>query len=108
MTEHEVALGAVVGDKDFAVLIGTEIGRIDVEVRVEFKHGDGESASFEQSAERSRGYAFSEPRHHAAGNEYEFCHDNVLRFSYASVLLRAQKKRNEAATKPREAPLLVS
>ena len=79
MTKHEIAFGAVVCDENFAMLIRAEVGRVDVEVRVELEHCDAESAGFQQSAEGRRGYAFAQTRHYAAGNEYEFCHGNILR-----------------------------
>jgi len=50
MAEIEIGFRAVFGDVHFAVLIRTHRAGIDVEVRIEFEHGDFEAARFEQHA----------------------------------------------------------
>ena len=72
VAEVEVGFSAVVGDKDFAVLEGAHGAGVDVEVGVEFLHGDAEATAFKQTANRRGGDAFSERRDYAAG------HKNVL------------------------------
>ena len=48
MTEVEIGFRAVIGHIDFAVLIGRHRAGVDVEVRVEFLHGDPVSSAFEE------------------------------------------------------------
>ena len=43
VAQVQVGLGAVVGDEDFAVLVGRHGARIDVDVRVELEHRDREA-----------------------------------------------------------------
>ena len=50
--EIEIRLRAVIGDKHFAVLIGTHRPRVDVDVGVKFLNCDLQPAILEQSAER--------------------------------------------------------
>ena len=47
----EVGLCAVVGDIDFAMLVGVHRPRIDVDVRVELHDGDAKTASLQDRAE---------------------------------------------------------
>ncbi len=52
VTEIEIGLGAVVGDEDFAVLIGRHRARIDVEIGIELAQPDLVAARLQQRAER--------------------------------------------------------
>ena len=52
MAEVEVGLGAVVGDKDLAVLVGRHRPRIDIEVWIELAQPDFVAARLQQRAER--------------------------------------------------------
>ena len=52
MAEVEVGLGAVVGDKDLAVLVGRHRARIDIEIWVELAQPDFVAARLQQRAER--------------------------------------------------------
>ena len=54
MAEIKIGLGAVVGDEDFAVLIGRHRARIDVEIRVELAQPDLVAARLQQCAKRRR------------------------------------------------------
>ena len=54
VAEVEVGLGAVVGDKDFAMLEGRHGAGIDVEVGVELHQVDAEAAALKQAADGSR------------------------------------------------------
>ena len=76
MPEHEIALAAVVGDKDLAVLIRAEVQRVDVEIRVELDHIDRIAARFEQHRHARRRYSLAKTGHNAAG------HENVFRHSF--------------------------
>ena len=51
MPEVEIGFGAVVGDKDFAVLERRHRAGIDVEVRVELDQRHVQPAGFEQRAD---------------------------------------------------------
>ncbi len=54
VAQVEVGFGAVVGDKDLAVLEGRHGSGIDVEVGVELHHVDAEAAAFKQAADGGR------------------------------------------------------
>jgi hypothetical protein len=58
MPEVEVCLGAVVGDKDFAVLKGTERARIIIDVWVQLLDRHLEAACLKQCTDRSCSYTF--------------------------------------------------
>ena len=55
VAEIEIGFGAVVGDKDLAVLEGRHGAGIDVEVGVKLHQVDAETAALEQAADGSRG-----------------------------------------------------
>ena len=48
MTEVKIGFRAVVGHIDFAVLIGRHRAGVDVEVRIEFLHGDPVASAFKE------------------------------------------------------------
>ena len=54
VAQVEVGLGAVVGDKDFAVLEGRHGSRIDVEIGVELHHVHAQAAALKQAADGGR------------------------------------------------------
>ncbi len=47
----KVGLTAVLGHKDFAVLVGGHCPGVDVEIRVQFDDGDGESPAFKDASD---------------------------------------------------------
>ena len=55
MAEIEIGLGAVVGDVDLAVLIGTHGPGIDVQIGIELPQAHAKSARLQQCAQRRRG-----------------------------------------------------
>ena len=69
MAKIEVGLGPVVGDIDFAVLIGRHRARINVEIGVKFPDSHGISASLQKRAEACRHQTFAKRGNHTAGNE---------------------------------------
>src|SRR5262249_51372136 len=69
MTEIEIGLCAVLGYKNFAVLIGTHRPGIDIEIRIELAQPDTVAARLQQRPERRRREPLAKRRHHAAGNE---------------------------------------
>ena len=71
VAQIQVGLRAVVGDKDFAVLIGVHGSGVNVDVRVELLDGYPQSAALEQPAQRGSGDTLAQGRHHAAGDEDE-------------------------------------
>ena len=52
VTEVEIGLSAVVGDEDFAMLIGRHRSRIDVEIGIELAQTDLVAARLQQRAKR--------------------------------------------------------
>ena len=69
MTKIEVGLRPVIGDIDFAVLIGRHRARINVEIGVKFPDSHGISASLQKRAEACRHQTFAKRGNHTAGNE---------------------------------------
>ena len=53
MSEIEIGFGAVVGDKNFAMLKRRHRPRIDVQIRIELHQVDFEAAALKQTADRS-------------------------------------------------------
>ncbi len=51
VAQVEIGFGAVVGDKDFAVLEGRHGAGVDVQVRVELHHVDAQAAALKQAAD---------------------------------------------------------
>jgi hypothetical protein len=74
VTEVEIGLGAVVGDVDLAVLIGTHGPRVDIEIGIELAQPDRIAARLEQRADCRRRQSFAQGRHHAASDEDEARH----------------------------------
>lgn len=60
MPQVEVGLRPVVGDVDFAVLIGAHRPRIDVQIGVELANADLVAARLEERAEAGRHETFAE------------------------------------------------
>ena len=69
MADVEVGLGTILGDEHLAVLERVHRAGIDVEVRVEFLHGDLQATGDEQLAEAAGGEALAERGHHPTGHE---------------------------------------
>ncbi len=69
MAEIEIRLRAVIGDEDFAMLIGAHGPRIDIQIGVEFSQPDGIAARLQKRAECRRCQAFAKGGDHAAGDE---------------------------------------
>src|SRR5581483_9912302 len=72
VAEVEIGLGAIVGDKDLAVLERAHRPRIHVDVGVHLEQGDPQPASLEQRAERGRRQSLAQRGNHAAAYEDEF------------------------------------
>ena len=69
MSQVQIGLSAVVGDKHFAVLVRRHRAGINVQVGIALLKGDTEPAAFQQAANRSRRHAFTKRRNHAARNK---------------------------------------
>ncbi len=69
MAEIEIGLGAVVGDKDLAVLERAHGARIDVDVGVHLLHRDLQAARFHQRADGGGREPLAEGGNNAAGNK---------------------------------------
>ena len=74
VAEVEVGLRAVNGHIAFAVLVGVQRPRIDIDVGIDFLDGDGIAAGLQQFADTGRNNAFSKGGDHASRNEYVACH----------------------------------
>jgi hypothetical protein len=60
MSQVQVGFGAVLGNKDLAVLKRTHGAGVHVEVWIALLQGDLETATFEETTDRGGCYAFSE------------------------------------------------
>ena len=69
VTKIEIGLGAVIGDEDFAMLVGAHRTGIDIEVRIELPQPHFVTARLKERAERRRSDAFTQRGDHAAGDE---------------------------------------
>src|SRR5690606_37236176 len=65
----EVGLGAVVGDEDLAVLVGTHGAGVHVHVRVDLDGRDAVAAATQQGADAGGRDPFPETRHDPTGDE---------------------------------------
>ena len=73
MAEIKVSFGAVVGYKDFAVLIRAHSAGIDVQVRIQLAQTNLKAPRLQNGCQRSRRQPLAERRNDTAGNENEFC-----------------------------------
>ena len=78
VAEIQVGLRAVVGDENFAVLVRAHGAGVDVQVRIQFLHGDPVAAFFQQKRQRRRRDPFSQTRYHPAGYKNMFRLHRVL------------------------------
>src|SRR5258708_15790775 len=69
MAKVETGLRPVIGDVDFAVLIGAHRSRIDVQIGIQLSQTDGVTARLQKRAKSRGSQAFSKGRDHAAGYE---------------------------------------
>ena len=102
VAEVEIRFGAVISDEHFSVLIRRHGAGINVQVGIALLEGDAKAAAFEQTAHRSRCYAFSERRNHATR------HKNIFwggpqgpSTSSRRICVQNIMKRNRASVKPR-------
>ena len=70
----EVALEAIVGDEDLAMLEGAHGAGVDVEIGVHRLHGDLVATGLEQGTERGRRDALAQRRDDSTSYEDELCH----------------------------------
>jgi hypothetical protein len=73
VTEIEIGLAPIVGDENFSMLERVHRARVDVDVRIEFLHGDTQAAHLQQPTEGRRRQALAERTRNPSG------HENVLR-----------------------------
>ena len=76
VAQIQVGLRSVVGDVDFAVLIGAHRPRIDIEIRVEFADPHPEPARLQQRSQTGRHEPLAKRGDHAAGDENVPRHGN--------------------------------
>ena len=72
VADVEIGFGAVLGDEHLAVLERVHGAGVDIEIGIEFLHGDLQAASGEQLAQAAGGEAFAERGHHTTGHEEMF------------------------------------
>ena len=77
VTQIKVGFRAVIGHEYFAVLKRAHGTRVNVDIRVEFKHGHVQATRLENSSNRSGGDTFTQRRYNAAGYENKFSHDVI-------------------------------
>ena len=53
MSEIQVCFGTIISDENFSVLIWIHCTRVNIQVWIEFLHGDKVTAGFQKSSERS-------------------------------------------------------
>ena len=68
----QIGLGAIVGDKDFAMLIGRHGAGINVQVGIALLEGNFKSAAFKQAGHGGGCHAFPERRNHATRHKHIF------------------------------------
>ncbi len=82
MPQIQIGFRPVVGDEHLAVLDRVHGAGVDIDVGVEFLHGDFISPGFEQAAQGSCGNAFSQAGDYAAGDKDVFYRHKESSFLY--------------------------
>ena len=72
MAQIQVGLRAVVGDEDFAVLIGAHGAGIHVQIGIQLLVGDLQAPLLQKAAQGRGGDALAQAGNHAAGDENIF------------------------------------
>src|SRR5204863_5411713 len=73
VAQVQVGLSAIVGDKDFTMLVRVHGARVDVDIGVQFLDRDFDAACLEQAADRGGGDALAQRRNNPTGDK------NILR-----------------------------
>ena len=74
VAQVEVALVAIVGHKDLAMLEGAHRTGVDVEVGIHLLHRDLVATALKKAAQGRCGNALTQGRYDSASHEYMFCH----------------------------------
>ena len=69
MSKIQIGLGAVIGNKHFAVLYRIHGTRININIRIKLLHGNFVAACLQQTAQGSCGDAFSKARNYTASDK---------------------------------------
>ena len=72
MSQIEVGLRPIFGNKHFTMLVGAHRPRIHIQVGIEFHDGDLEAARFQQQTQGSTGNSLAQRRHDPAGRNDKF------------------------------------
>ena len=72
MSEIEVGLSTVIGNENFSVLDRVHGTRIDVDVRIEFLHGNFVAAGFQKTSQGCSSDSLSETGNNTASDEDVF------------------------------------
>ena len=78
VAQVQVCFRTVVGDEDFAVLVGAHGARVNIDVGIEFLDGNLVSSVLQKSSQGCGGNAFAQGRNNAAGYEDIFSHGTSL------------------------------
>ena len=92
MTQIQVSLGAVLGDKNFTVLKRTHGARIHIDIGVELEQGDLDTPGLQDRCQGSRGNTLTKRRNHTT------CDEDVMR--HISLLLRCIARQKNTHTAP--------
>ena len=72
VSQVEIGLCPVVGDKDLSVLVRAHRPRVDVDVRVHLEQGDLQPTALHKRPDRSRGQALAQGGYYPTGHKDEF------------------------------------
>ena len=94
VTDVEICFSTVVSDEDLSMLKGIHRAGVDVEIRIEFLHGDAQTACLEKIAETRSRQAFTEGRGDPAGDEHMSGVPSLLhgRSGYQRLAARARER----------------
>ena len=104
VSQIKVGFGAVVGDKDLAVLVRAHGAGVKIDVRVELLYGYFVAPALEQTAQRCRRNALAKAGNHAARHKDVFClhfyfpfRIGLSRFNYIIVTHNCKFRNREFA-----------
>jgi len=98
MSQIEVGFGAVVQHKNFAVLVGAHGARVNVDVGVQFLHGDVKAAFFEGASQRGGGDALANRTDNAARKKDVLCGHFSSQFLFMTLLQKLVKHKGLEGT----------
>ena len=76
----QVGFRPVIGDKDFAVLVGAHGPRVNIQIWIDFYHADRKPAAFQKTSQGRGRDPFTQAGAHSAGDENILAHVRKLFF----------------------------